>query len=263
MSNRIWLAFGVVLALATAAPATAAIKRVPYPKVAVELPPAFKPEADFERFRSAFRDAVAKKNAEALFALVAPGFVWTHNGELIGAYDPSRDAQHNFRVVFGFRPPGKDADGPVEDGPFWSLLSGFADETSYYQAVDTGGLVCSPTAVTVTADEVLDRARARIESEEDTAEWYFVLRSTPVAKAPDDKGPPVGTLNAEAFPVLSARPEAADATPTHYEVLLPSGKAGWIPAASARPIQTNRLCYALTAQGEWKIGMYDDWAEDE
>jgi hypothetical protein len=42
-----------------------------------------------------------------------------------------------------------------------------------------------------------------------------------------------------------------------YTQLLPSGKSGWIPVAAARPLITNRLCYAKTPNGDWKIASID------
>ena len=46
-------------------------------------------------------------------------------------------------------------------------------------------------------------------------------------------------------------------TPTHLQVLLPSGKTGWIPASVVRPMDSDRLCYAKTADGAWKIAAFD------
>jgi hypothetical protein len=82
-----------------------------------------------------------------------------------------------------------------------------------------------------------------------------------VAKAPNDKGPPVARLSQEAVPVLRSVPEVQEGqpaqTPTHFEVLLPSGKTGWIPAAAALPMETGRLCYVAVPGGAWRIGIYD------
>jgi hypothetical protein len=40
-------------------------------------------------------------------------------------------------------------------------------------------------------------------------------------------------------------------------VLLPSGKSGWIPISAAIPLTTDRLCYALTADNDWKFAAFD------
>ncbi len=57
--------------------------------------------------------------------------------------------------------------------------------------------------------------------------------------------------------MLGVHPDQKDAKPTHLEVLLPSGKSGWIPAAAARPLVSSRLCYSKTRAGEWKITLFD------
>jgi hypothetical protein len=240
--------------------ASADVKRVPFPKVKVEVVEAYKPDAAFENMRKAFIDATTRKDAAALFALVAPGFIWTVGGAVAGDYDPSRDPLHNFKVLFGFRQYGRDVEGGVDGGPYWSALAAFAKEETFYQTAETNSLVCSPISASVEDDSVFDEARGKVETD-DGAAWYFVLRETPVAKAPDDKGAPVGRIAQEAVPIISTHPPAQEGqpvpTPTHFEVLMPSGKAGWIPAAAAVPLDTSRLCYVAAPGGTWKIAIYD------
>jgi hypothetical protein len=247
--------------IGVSASASAEVKRIAFPPVQVRPAPTYKPDAAFETFRSRFSEAVAKKDATALLALVAPGFVWTQNGTLTGEFDPGRDALHNFRVVFGFRAPGKDVDGGVEGGPYWEALAALAGDGSYSEAAAGKNLVCSPATASIIDEEAFEETRAKIEAPDDAADWSFLLRSTAVTKAPADKGAPIATLGLEAVPILRSHPPLeegkAAALPTHYEVLLPSGRAGWIPASAARRFQADRLCYALTGQGEWKIAIYD------
>jgi hypothetical protein len=261
---RTWLLAPSLTIVTTllAASASAEVKKVPYPKVPVEVAEAYKPDPAFAAMRKAFVDAAARKDANALFALVAPGFVSAVNGAIASDYDHGRDPLHNFKVLFGFRQPGKDADGGVEEGPFWASLAAFANEDTVYQPVEGGKLVCSPIAASVADEDVLEEARTKIESDDEQPDWYLVLRDTPVTRAPNDKGQPVGKLGQEAVPVLGVYPEAApegqpQTTPTHYEVLLPSGASGWIPAAAVLPMGTSRLCYAATSGGAWKIALYD------
>jgi hypothetical protein len=226
--------------------------------VKVVLAPPYSPDAPFERFRQAFADAVSKRNATALFSLVAPGFVSTVNDVLSTDFDPGRDAQHNFRVLFGFRAPGKDADGQVEAGPFWEALAIFARDDTFYQSA--ANLVCSPIGASIVDEDGFDQARARVENPDQAADWYFVVRSTAVTAAPGDASATIATLEADAVPVLNAHPPSGGAlgpAATHYEVLLPTGSTGWVPAGAVRALQADRLCYALTANGEWKIAIYD------
>jgi hypothetical protein len=249
------------IACALALPASAAIKKVPYPEVKVEVAEPFKPDAAFEAMRKKLKDAVAKKDAQALFALVGPTFVWTFQGGSTEAFDMGRDALHNFKVVFGFRPEGADADGPVENGPFWDALAAFADDGTYYQDQEAGNLVCGPTTANAVDEDVMEQARKKLEVGEETVDWYFTLAPTPVAKAPNDSGAPVAKVGVVVLPALSVYPKVEEGKPavpaTHLEVLLPNGKTGWVPANAVRPWDSERLCYSKTAKGEWKISAYD------
>jgi hypothetical protein len=264
-ARRLFAVTVTVTTLMLAGGASADLKKTAYPIVKVEIAEAYKPDAAFTNMRKALIEATRKKDATALFALVAPGFVWNGDGALSNEFDPGREPLHNFKVLFGFREIGKNADGPVDGGPYWDSLSAFAAEDTYNQTDQAGSLVCGPISASVEDEDVFAKAGERIETADDSAEWYFTLRDTPVATKPGDKGPPIATLKQQAVPVLSSFPVAREGQPeptaTHYEVLLPSGKVGWIPAAAARPLEATRLCYALTASGEWKIGLYDGVGE--
>jgi hypothetical protein len=241
--------------------AGAAVKKVAYPEVKVEVAAAYQPDAAFNAMAKKLADAVAKKDQQALFGLVGPSFVWTLEGALTDELDLGRDALHNFKVVFGFRAVGADKDGGVDQGPFWEGLAALIDDKTYYKATDSGNLICAPTRATVSDEGVFDQARNKIEGTDEGADWYFTIAPTGVAKAPGDKGPPVAKIGTIALPVLSTSPVAKAGepppTPAFLEVLLPSAKTGWIPAAAARPLSLERLCYAKTAAGEWKIVGYD------
>jgi hypothetical protein len=248
------------------ASADAAVKKVPYPEVKVTVEQ-YKGDDALAALRKSFRDAVSKKDSAALFALVGPTFVWTKNNALMDDFDLGRDALHNFKVVFGFREAGKDVDGGVDGGPYWDLLAAFAnDPTAFEGGTDT---VCTPTTATAVDDKAFELAGSKIETDDDLADWYFTLRETPVAKAPGDKGPPIGKLGTVAVPVLSVHPPSPEngpaVTATHLEVLMPNGRSGWIPASAARPYSAERICFAKTAKGEWRIAVYDqpDEGDDE
>jgi hypothetical protein len=234
-----------------------AVKKAPYPEVKVNIAEAFQADAPFNALRQAFSAAVAAKNADALFALLGPTFVWTFEGGPTDEFDMGRGPLDNFKVVFGFRAVGKDTDGGVEGGPFWDGLSGFAADGTFYKVPNAGNLVCGPVSADVANDKNFEAARKKIETDEEPAVWYFTLADTTVTAAPDDKGVSVAKVGKVALPVLAVHPPEEGAKPTHFEVLLPSGKSGWIPAAAARPLVSNRLCYARTPAGEWKIAAFD------
>lgn len=240
---------------------SAAVKEVSYPKVELDVQPAYKPDSAFVSMRNAMAQAVSKKDENALFALVNQTFIWTQEGQLAGDFDLSRDALHNFKVVFGFRSPGKDADGGVENGPFWDMLEAFAADGTYSESGDTGNLVCGPVAAEVIDTHVFEQARKKVEASYDEAEWYFPLMKTDVTTSPNDTSPSIAKIEGMAVPVLDAYPTTEGGHPkpaTHLQVLLPSGQSGWVLVSAVRPLVTGRLCYAKTQHGNWRIAVYDE-----
>jgi hypothetical protein len=247
--------------LLPAAPGGAELQKVAYPEVKVVLEKPYKPEAAFEKMRAAFAGAVKSKDLDALAALIAPTFLWTVTDQPADELDLGRDAIHNFKVAFGFRALGQDVDGGVDNGPYWEVLTTFAEDTSYYIANDAGTLVCGPMSAEIADDDALDQARRKIDAINEPVEWYFTLAETPVAKAPSDTGPPVAKVGTIALPLIGFYPPEREGAPppppTHFEVLLPSGRTGWVPVTAVRPIETDHLCYARTPAGEWKIAAID------
>ncbi len=250
-----------VLVIGLGSSSLAEVKKTAYPEVKVTVNKPYTPDAAFEKMRNAFADAVDRKDIDALAALVAPTFLWTLGGQPADEMDFGRDAIHNFKVVFGFRAPGKDADGGVEGGPFWDSLAALAADSTYYAATDAGNLVCGPIAADVSDDNAFDQANKKITTGDDQADWIFTLKNTDVAKAPGDTGAPIAKVGTIALPLLSVYPAAKEGQPelqpTYVEVLLPSGKSGWIAAAAIRQLTTDRLCYAKTPSGDWKIATID------
>ena len=104
------------------------------------------------------------------------------------------------------------------------------------------------------------QARQKIGAD-DSTEWYFALGDTNVTASPG-AGAAVGHVGQVALPLLDEYPQAREGsseTPamTHLKVLLPSGKSGWIPVSAAMLLAPDRLCYAMTANGDWKIVAFD------
>lgn len=251
----------VAITVVLGSQAGAEIKRVAYPEVDVTVEDAYEPDAAFEAMRKNFADAVTNKDAAALFALVGPTFLWMQSGSPSDEFDMGRDALHNFKVLFGFRAAGKDVDGDVEGGPYWETLAEFATDATYNWASDAGNFVCGPVAADVVNEDVYNRATDKLQNGDELPEWYFTLIGAAVAKAPGDTGAPLAKVGKVALPLLSVYPAAKEGQPaprpTHFEVLLPSGKSGFIPASAARPLFSDHLCYAKTANGEWRISAYD------
>jgi hypothetical protein len=251
----------MLFATSMSSAALAGVKKVPYPEIKVTVNQPYAPDADFQKVQAAFAEAVAKRDAAALFGLVAPMFFWTVNGGLADGLDLGRNAIDNFKVVFGFRVQGKDEDGGVEDGPYWDVLEGFAGHSTFYAANDASTLICGPIGADVADPQAYEQARKKVETGDDGAEWYFTLKETAVAKTPGDAGPPIAKVGVIAMPLISTFPVAREGQPepqiTHVEVLLPSSKSGWVPVNSVLPMVTDRLCYAKTPNGQWKLALID------
>jgi hypothetical protein len=244
--------------LLLAAPSSAQPQHVAYPEVKVVLESAYKPNAAFDKMNGTFLDAVQRKDVAALMALVAPTFLWTVNDHPADELDLGRDAVHNFKVAFGFRALGDDDDGGVDSGPYWEVLTSFAEEPGFYTANDADTLVCGPMAAEVLDDKAFDQARRKLDAIDEPVEWYFtVAAETPIAKTPGDTGIPIAKVGTIAMPLVSFYPSEKEggplSPPTHFEVLLPSGQTGWVPVNAVRPLETDHLCYARTAAGVWKI----------
>lgn len=257
--RRLAVTAAVIVLLAGANAASADdIKQVPYPEVKVQVPEQYQPDAAFAKLQKSLADAVAAKNAQALFGLVGPIFVWLQQDEIADEFDFGGDALQNFKVLFGFREAGKYVDGGVKDGPYWDDLATFAANAKFQKVSDT--LVCGPMTAIVLDQDVFDRARQKIAAD-DSTEWYFTVGDTAVTAGPGS-GATVGKVGAVALPLLDEYPQAREgsaAAPaiTHLKVLLPSGKSGWIPVSAALLLDPDRLCYAMTASGDWKIAEFN------
>jgi hypothetical protein len=240
------------------AAARAEVKQVPYPAVKVKLAEAYSPDAAFQKMQISFAQASAAKDAQALLSLVGPTFLWMSRGELNDQFDFGRGPLDNFAAVFGFAESGNGAGSAAANGPLWDVLTAFAGDRSFYTATDT--LVCGPTSATIVDDDNFNSAKKKISADA-SVEWYFTSADTIATSTPTDAGSPVGHVSQIALPVLSLFPQAKDGQlkppVTHLQVLLPSGKSGWIPISAALPLVTDRLCYAVTSDGSWKFAAFD------
>jgi hypothetical protein len=193
--------------------------------------------------------------------LRCPNFVWMVNGALSEDFNLGSSALDNFKIVFGFRKPGATTDGGVDNRPFWDDLSSFASDSTFYEDADLANLVCSPMLAQASDEDVFEEAGDKVDTPDDPTVWYFTLAETAVKASPDPKAATVGKVGTVALPLLGMHPAQegnSPPPPTHIEVLLPSGKSGWIPISAARPMENNRLCYAKTSEGKWMIVLFTE-----
>jgi hypothetical protein len=256
--RRIFFLASLVLAVTLAPSAALAIKKVPYPEVAVRVLPPFKGDAGLAEMRKKLADAVAAQDVAAATALVAPNFRWTTGGATSDEFDPKRDATHNFKVAFGFRAVGRDADGPTDIGPQWGLLEFFAKDETLTQEAGSP-LVCGSTLAKVTDSANLEVAINRVDEENDLSEWVYMIDDVTLTSAPTG-GTTVARARNAAMPIVSAHPAPVEGkptpAPTHFELLLPSGRTGWAPVKDLRPLFVDRVCFAKTGE-DWRIALYD------
>ncbi len=257
MRNMNVLPIAAALTLVAMQASHAAMKEVPYPIVKVELGDTYQPDPAFQKLQKSLADIVAKKDLQALTALVGPSFVWVTAGEVSESFDFGGDPVQNFKVVFGFRDYRKYVDGGVPDGPYWDSLAAFAADKSYEQSAET--LVCGPINATIADDNIFESAKQKIGAD-DSTEWYFAIADANVTANPTG-GAQVGRINKIAVPILDTYPsvpEGQSGPPaTHLKVLLPSGKSGWVAMSAVLPLVSDRLCYARLQNGDWKIAGYE------
>lgn len=250
-----------LLAWALAAPPAWAINKVPYPAIAVRALPAFKGDPALDAARKKIADAVAAKNLAAVVALVAPDFDWTAGDARVEEFDAKRGAVHNFKVAFGFRAVGKDADGQTDIGPQWELLDYLATDGVLTQEPGSP-LVCGSITAKPADLAALEAALDRVDEEDDLSEWVYFMDELTLTASPTG-GAAVAKAKSAAMPIVSVHPappsapsQSAPPPPTHFELLLPAGKTGWAPIDKVRPLFVDRLCFAKSGN-DWKIALYD------
>jgi hypothetical protein len=248
-----------VLAIGVLAVPAWALKRVPYLQVPVAALPAFPGDPDLSEMRERFSEAVAAKNLDAVVKFASPDFDWKAGDATVDDFDPKRGAEHNFKVAFGFRPVGRDADGATDIGPQWDLLAFFANDEVLTQEKGSP-LVCGSTTAKVADLGALEEAFNRIDEENDLSEWVYSVGELELTAAPD-AGAMVAKVDSLALPIVGLHPvpqpgATQDAAPTHFELLLPSGKSGWVPVDRVRPLFVDRLCYVKLGK-DWKIALYE------
>jgi len=249
----------LAIALLAAGPA-AAIKKTSYPEVRVELPALVRPEPALADMLKALTDAVEHRNADELFALLAPTFFWTENGEPSQQFDRSRDALHNFKVAFGFRRLGARSDSGDRREQLWETLEDIVGGPGLFPAESNRDILCGPATADPVSEAAMDSALMLLEHDNENSEWVYSLEPITLTERPDG-GRAVATVANIAMPIAATNPPTKplgnNPLPTQYQLLLPSGKTGWVEVDAVQPLAVDKLCYGKGPDGAWKIVGYD------
>jgi hypothetical protein len=251
-----FLAAAVLFAPAPAA----AIKKTPYPEVRVAVPAEAKAEPALAAMRKQLASAISQRNTGQLYAFVGPAFFWNADGEPSEQFDKDRDALHNFKVAFGFRQFGHGSDSENPRDQLWEVLDDITSSAALFQMEGNSGVLCGPLSAEPADDHAMDQAIEQIQSGDEDSEWVYSLAGITLTEKPGGGGS-VETVSKLAMPIAATYPPTQalgnNPIPTHYQLLLPSGKTGWVDVNAVQTLAVDRLCYGKGADGAWKIVGYD------
>jgi hypothetical protein len=260
MRSALAASFFLAAAVLFAPAPAAAIKKTPYPEVRVAVPAEAKAEPALAAMRKQLASAISQRNTGQLYALVGPAFFWNADGEPSEQFDKGRDALHNFKVAFGFRQFGHGSDNENPRDQLWEVLDDIASGAALFQMKGNPGVLCGPLSTEPADDHAMDQAIERIQSGDEDSEWVYSLAEVTLTEKPGGGGA-VETVSKLAMPVFATepptRPLGNNPIPTHYQLLLPSGKTGWIDVDHMQPLAVDKLCYGKQPDGGWKIIGYE------
>jgi hypothetical protein len=259
--RRMLAASSLAAAIALAPAPAAAIKKTPYPEVRIAVPDEVKAEPALEAMRKQLVDAVARRNVGLLYELVGPTFFWHSNGEPSEQFDKNRDALHNFKVAFGFREFGHSSDSQKPENQLWEELeAATSGAPALYPMEGNPGVLCEPANAEPVDGAAMDRAIEQIEVEDEDSEWVYSVAEITLTENPGGGGV-VEKVSNLAMPIAATNPPTKrlgnNPIPTHFQLLLPSGKTGWVDVQDVQPLALNKLCYGKGPGGAWKIVGYE------
>ncbi len=251
---RLAAAVIVLLVSAFAPQSASALQKTPYPEVKVEAPPPFRHDPALDAMRKSLAAVVQRKDAKALFALVSPDFTWTADGD-----PPSNSIRSGTPCIIS-RSPSVFVPSARKKTAAARRHSGFCSRTR--------SLIPRSRRRTITRTSPAARSRRTSTRTRATApnkhrgrrrgvEWVYTLKEIALTEKPTGGGTVAKVSNA-ALPVVSRYPAARPGetvTVSFYEVLLPSGKTGWIDADGVDPVGIDRFATARTrrARGRSRV----------
>jgi hypothetical protein len=237
----LWLA-SIIIALATL-PAAAQAPILPYPAVAVTLPPP-PDDPSFTAFRADLAGVAARRVYAELARLVdAREFFWER--DFNAAFAPGKAGIENLAAAIGLERGAGDG---------WITLAMFAAEPTVAPLASRPGIACAPARPRF--DEaayyrLIDRTATEAE------DWGYPHK-TPVTMhaVADGKAAVVETLGLHFVRVLAraAKDGETGAEPAGWtQVAAPSGKTGFVARGALSSLSAERLCYRKDITGRWRI----------
>jgi hypothetical protein len=218
----------------------AAVK--PYKPVPIKLPDA-PDDPKLETFRKELADIARSRIYAKLAPLVeSKNFFWDRDfGNNFDKRKPSVDNLANALRL------------EHENGAGWTSLADFAADASAGALESRPGVFCTPGRPTfdgVDLDKLIDITRT------DPVDWAYARASDiPVRATPRTSAAAVEKLGLYFVRIIGFEGRDSD-TPARTQwakVATPSGKTGYVAPNSLLSITTERLCYAKSSLGDWRI----------
>lgn len=249
--TKLQLFLVTMIAVLAAPPASAQAPRgkaaavKPYKPVPIKLPTA-PDDPKLESFRKELADIAKSRVYAKLAPLVEPkNFFWDR--DFGNNFDKRKPAVDNLANALRLE---------HENGTGWTSLADFAADASAGPLDSRPGVICTPGQATfdgIDLDKLIDVTRT------DGVDWAYArapdisVRATPRASAAL-----VEKLGLHFVRLLGFEGPDSD-TPGRTQwakVATPSGKTGYVAPNSLLSITTERICYAKSELGDWRITGY-------
>jgi hypothetical protein len=213
----------------------------PYKAVTIALPQSHK-DKSFEVFREQLAGIAERKDRAALAKLIHKNFFWERQSG--NGADAKKSGIANFAAAIGLD-NGEDPEGG------WEVIAIYAEDPTAFQLSDKPGVICGP------ADPNFDENafQALLESTKtDISDWVYPIatgvemRAAPRANAAVVEK--VGLTFIRAMP-SDAPPDSANES-EYINVMLPSGKAGFVRLQDLASLSISQICYVKDGEA-WKI----------
>ena len=213
----------------------------PYKAVTIALPQNHK-DKSFEAFREQLAGIAERKDRAALAKLIHKNFFWERQSG--NGADAKKSGIANFAAAIGLD-NGEDPEGG------WEVIAIYAEDPTAFQLSDKPGAICGP------ADPNFDENafQALLESTKtDISDWVYPIatgvemRAAPRANAAVVEK--VGLTFIRAMP-SDAPPDSANES-EYINVMLPSGKAGFVRLQDLASLSISQICYVKDGEA-WKI----------